>query len=87
MRRRDIFMIVIVALVSGIISLFIATAIFSSPKQRSAKVPIVVPINPNFPDVKNDPTYNVIFNSNALDPTQPVTIGGSNNQSPFNSSQ
>jgi hypothetical protein len=87
MKREDIIKIGLVAGISAIISLFIAGAIFNSPTKHNQKVPVVTPISTSFPDVSNDPNYTGIFNNKALDPTQPVQIGNSQNSSPFTGSQ
>jgi len=84
MKQKDVVTLVIVGMVAGVISLFVAGNIFS-PKKYTTKVPVAPKIDATFPDVKNDPTYNVIFNPNALDLTVPVQIGGNQNQAPFNS--
>jgi hypothetical protein len=83
MKQKDVLTLVIVGLVAAVISFFVAGNIFS-PQKYSTKVPVAPKIDATFPDVKNDPTYNVIFNPNALDLTVPVQIGGSQNQAPFN---
>jgi hypothetical protein len=86
MKRRDIVILIGVAVISGIFSLVLANALFS-PKKLTQKVPVVQKISDSFPDVKNDPTYNSFLNDKALDLTQPVQIGPHNqNQKPFNSS-
>jgi hypothetical protein len=87
MKREDIVKIGLVAAISAIVSVFIAGAIFNSPAKHNQKVPVVPPISTSFPDVANDPNYTGIFNSSALDPTQPVQIGNSQNSSPFTGSQ
>ncbi|MGA3150690.1 MAG: hypothetical protein ABSD10_03730 [Candidatus Saccharimonadales bacterium] len=87
MKRDDIIKIALVAGFSAIISFVIAGAIFNSPAKHDQKVPVVQSINSSFPDVANDPSYNVIFNSNALDPTQTVQIGNSQNTAPFTGSR
>ena len=86
MKRKDIMMLVVVALITGIISLLITNVIFSTPKDRGAKVPTVGVMPTALPDVKNDPAYKAFLNSNAIDPTQPVQIGNSQNSTPFNTS-
>jgi hypothetical protein len=45
--------------------------------------PVVEKIPSSLPDVKNDSNYNSFINSNALDPTQPVQIGNTQNKNPF----
>ena len=87
MKRDDIIKIVLVAGISAIASLIIAGAIFNSPAKHNQKVPQVTAISTTFPDVANDPNYTGIFNSNALDPTQPVQIGNSQNSAPFSGTQ
>jgi hypothetical protein len=86
MKRDDIIKVAVVAGFSAIISLVIAGALFNSPAKHNQKVPVVQPISTTFPDVANDPSYSGIFNSGALDPTQPVQIGNSQNTSPFSGS-
>jgi len=86
MKQKDLLPIVGVALVTAIISLILSSILFGSPKQRTAKTPVVESIGTSLPDVKNDPKYKSIFNSQALDPTQPVIIDGNNqNNKLFNS--
>lgn len=86
MRRREIVLITTAAVIAAIISLAVSSLVFNAPSGRS-KVPVVEAINPNFPDVKNDPAYSSFLNRNALDPTQPIQIGNTKNTSPFNPSQ
>jgi len=87
MKRKELITVVVVAIASGLLSLVIAGALFSSPSQRNSKVPLVQPISSTFPDVKNDPNYNFFLNPSALDPTQPIQIGNSQNNTPFTNSQ
>ena len=82
MRQKDIPIILIIIGVSAVISLFVSKAIFSSPKNRQQKVDVVQPITSDFP--KPDSHY---FNSNAIDPTQLITIGQNANPNPFSSSR
>lgn len=82
MKSKDVAVIGFVALVAAVLSFVVASAIFK-PTAGSTQVPEVSAIDSSFPDVKNDSNYNTFFNSNALDPTQPVTIGNQNNNVPF----
>lgn len=84
MRRNDIIIIAGVAVVTAIFSLILTSLLFSGPKNRGAKVPVSQAITTTFPDVKNDPAYNNFFNTNALDPAQPVSVGNAQNNQPFN---
>lgn len=87
MKRKELMTVAVVAIVSAIVSLVIANALFSSPTQRTAKVPQVQTITNTFPDVVNDPQYNFFLNPSALDPTQPIQIGNNQNTTPFTNSQ
>ena len=87
MRRKDIFTFVGIGIIAAIISSIIAGAIFTSEKQRSEKVPVVEPISADFPAVKTDSQYQAIFNDKALDPTQLIKIGTSQNNTPFSDSR
>lgn len=87
MKRADILRLVVVAVVAGMFSLIVTSVIFSVPKNRSSKVPTVDAIPTAMPDVKNDPSYQTFLNNQAIDLTQPVTIGNSQNTTPFNGSQ
>ncbi|MEX2006751.1 MAG: hypothetical protein WD877_01045 [Candidatus Saccharimonadales bacterium] len=83
MKRKDIFSLVVTAVVTGLISLFITNALFKTPQSRAGQVPQAPVITTIFPDVKNDPAYKAFLNEQALDPTQPIQIGNTNNTSPF----
>lgn len=87
MKRKDILAIVGAGLIAAVISVIIAGAIFNSKTARSVKVPVVSPISSDFPDIVHDSKYKIIFNDKALDPTQLIKIGTSQNQQPFNGSQ
>lgn len=85
MKRRDIILIVSVAVITGILSLLISGVIFSVPKNRSSKVPTADIVPTALPDIKNDSSYKAFLNTNALDPAQPVQVGNTQNSTPFNS--
>jgi hypothetical protein len=85
MRKQDQTIIIVIAIISAVISLILASVLFGSPTKRNATVPIVQTIGTSLPDIKNDSSYNSFLNSNAIDPSQPVQTGSSQNQSPFNS--
>jgi hypothetical protein len=76
--------LIAVAVITAIISLIISSALFNSPAKHSLKAPVVQSLPSSFPDIKNDPAYKGFLNDRALDATQPVQIGNSQNNSPFN---
>jgi len=84
MKRSDLTLLTSIAVVAALISYFVAGSVFNSPSKRT-KVPVVETLSPSFPDVKNDPAYQLFMYPGALDPTQPIQIGNSNNSAPFNS--
>ncbi|MBI2589284.1 hypothetical protein HYW35_03755 [Candidatus Saccharibacteria bacterium] len=85
MKHKDMAVLITVAVITGFISLIMASIFFSVPQTRSSKVPVVDTITTSLPDIKNEPVYQSIFNSKALDPAQPVQIGNTQNNTPFNS--
>ncbi len=87
MKQKDILTVVGAGVIAAIISMIIAGTILNSTTAHSVKVPIVSPISSDFPDIAHDSQYKVIFNDKALDPTQLIKIGTSQNQQPFNNSQ
>lgn len=85
MKQKDSkLMLIVVAAITAVISLIISSAIFSSPKHHDLTAPVVQPLSSTFPDIKNDPNYNTFLNDKALDPTQPVQVGNTQNNAPFN---
>jgi hypothetical protein len=85
MNRKTIMALVVIVIIAFIFSSFLSNAIFNPSKKRSASVPVIQPISSTFPDVKSDPNYKNVFNAQALDPTQLIQIGTSQNATPFNS--
>ena len=81
MKQKDIALIVVIVFVSVIASLFVSRLIFVKPANRQQKVEVVQPISPDI--TKPDSAY---FNTNAFDPTQPITISQNANPDPFSGS-
>lgn len=79
MKRKDILVIVFVIGFSAVFSFFVSNLIFGSPAQHQQQVEDVAPIADSFE--KPDSRY---FNEKSLNPTKVITIGGDNNQQPFN---
>jgi hypothetical protein len=85
MQKKDLPLIAVIVIISAVISSILANIAFTSPKHRTESAPVVPVISSSFPDVQNDDQYKSIFNTNALDPTQLIQIGTSQNTAPFNS--
>lgn len=79
MKQNDLAMVIIVTVVSGAAAYFLSNLLITSPKNRKEKVEVVQPISAIFPEA--DKKY---FNEQSYNPTQLITIGNDNNNTPFN---
>ncbi|MBX4197094.1 hypothetical protein KW801_00875 [Candidatus Saccharibacteria bacterium] len=79
MKQKDLLIVGITAFVAAIFSIVLSGVLFGSPKKNPIKVPVVDKISSTFPSPQNDDNYKVFFNDKALNPTQLIQIGGSNN--------
>jgi hypothetical protein len=79
MKQKDIAIIVIVVIVSGLASFFLSNKLFAIPNDQRAEVEVIDPITADFP--QPDERY---FNSKSVDPTQSIKIGDNENPKPFN---
>jgi hypothetical protein len=75
MKQKDIALIGVMVLIGAVVALVISRLIFSSPKNRQQTAEVVDVITPEFP--APPPKY---FNSNAVNPAQPITLGTDNKQ-------
>ncbi len=82
MKRNDKMTFVIVCIFAAVLAFFVSKSIFKA-SAHNATAPNIQVIDSNMPDVKHETSYNTIFYSGALDPTQPVQIGNSSNKQPF----
>jgi hypothetical protein len=80
MKQKDIALIIVIVAIAAFISFFVSRLLFQSGDKRAQKAEVVDVISTDFelPSTK-------YFNDKSIDPTQLITIGGSNNQNPFNS--
>ncbi|HSH18085.1 MAG TPA: hypothetical protein VK978_01740 [Candidatus Saccharimonadales bacterium] len=79
MKQKDIPLILIIVIVSGMISFFAARMLFTTEKDRTVAAEVVDPISAEFTQPSNQ-----YFNSNALNPTLQIQIGDNVNINPFN---
>ena len=77
MKQKDIALIAIVVVISAVISLVVSSALIA-PSKIKQQAEVAQPITTDFPSP--DKTY---FNSQAFDPTKPITIGQNSNSDPF----
>ena len=79
MKQKDITLIIVVAFISGVISITVSKYFIAPPKNRQQKVEVVEVISSEFPEP--DKTY---FNKDSIDPTKLINIGDNSNPQPFN---
>jgi mannitol-specific phosphotransferase system IIBC component len=71
MKKSDIAMIIFIASVSVLVAYFVANAVIGNTKDEAVTVKTADPITTDI--VEPDPT---VFNTNAINPTVEVIIGG-----------
>jgi hypothetical protein len=88
MKQKDYLTLAVIIIIAAVFSIILAGKIFGgSLSKHNLTAPQVQTISSSFPDIKNDPSYNKVFNNNALNPTQLIQIGTNQNPSSFNGSQ
>lgn len=81
MKQKDIALIAVIVIISGMLSFFVSHLLFAPPKNRQQKVEVVDLITTDFSLPSNK-----YFNTQSIDPTQLILIGNSSNLTPFNGS-
>ncbi len=79
MKQKDWILIIVIAFVSGVLSLLLSGVLFSSDEVRSQKVEVVPVISAELEET--DDRY---FNDKALNPARDIEIGSDPNADPFN---
>lgn len=81
MKKNDILIITVVAIVSGVFSFILANFLFGGAKKFNLDAPLVQPITAEFknPDTK-------YFNKESLDITKDITVQENSNNQPFSTS-
>ena len=79
MKQKDIALIAVIIVISGIFSFIISNYVFVTPKDRQSQVEVVPQISSTF----NQPDKR-FYNSSAFDPTRIIVIGQNSNADPFN---
>lgn len=82
MKQKDVLLLAVVIIISGIASTIISSKIVVSPKVRQQQVEVAPTVSPDLPS-----TNQAYFNSNAYDPSYQIQIGPSTNTNPLNGSQ
>lgn len=79
MKQKDIMLIAVIVVVSGVLSFFLSNLVIGTPQKSGLKVEVVEPITSDFPTPDNK-----YFNEKSINPTQVITIDATNNPQPFN---
>ena len=79
MKKRDITVIITIAIIAGVFSLVISNLLFGGSKAYDLKAPKVESISAEF--ISPDSRY---FNSRSIDPTVDIKIGDNNNPDALN---
>jgi hypothetical protein len=79
MKKKDILIVVMVAIVTGLISLLAANYLFGGTKAYNLKAPTVDAISADF-KLPSD----AYFNKQSINLTKNITIGEGGNNTPFN---
>ena len=78
MKQKDIVLIVVIVVISGVISFVVSGKLIVPSKNLKQEAEVVKPISAQFN--KPDKRY---FNSNSINPTKLIQIGQNNNPDPF----
>ncbi len=78
MKQKDIALIAIIIIFSGMISFFAGRYLFATPDNRQVKAEVVDAISTEF--IQPSTKY---FNERSVNPTQLIQIGDGSNVTPF----
>ena len=82
MKQKDIALIVVLCILSGIVALILSQLVFSSKADKQQTAEVVDVITADFPDPPKK-----YFNADSVDPTQLIKITDNNNTNPFKDQQ
>lgn len=77
MKQKDLAPM-IAAIVFCAIVAFVLSTLLIKGHSDDRQVKTAGEVSTQFPDVRNDPKYNSIFNKNAIDPAQPIKVDNNN---------
>jgi hypothetical protein len=80
MKKTDWALIILIVILAGVISYFVASALLPAPNKDPQSVPTAEAITSSVNKPASDST---IFNADAINPTVRVTIGDQSDKPPF----
>ena len=78
MKQKDIALIIVIVFISGVISYILSNMLITNSDNRSTEVEVVEAISSDL----TEPSTNY-FNEKAINPTQLIQIGDSDNPQPL----
>ncbi len=82
MKQKDILLIVVLSIISGVVALLLSQVVFASKSDKQQTAEVVDVITSDFPDPPKK-----YFNADSVDPTQLIQIVDNNNTNPFKNKQ
>jgi hypothetical protein len=79
MKQKDLALILVIIIVSGMISFFAGRLLFAAPEDRQVKAEVVDAITSDFSQPSSK-----YFNERSINPTKLISIGDNSNVTPFN---
>lgn len=79
MKQKDLTLVIVIAVVSGILSLLLSNMLFAKPENMQVKAEYVDPISKEFEQPSTE-----YFNGTSINLTQLIRIGDGSNITPFN---
>lgn len=80
MKSKDKFTIIAIAVFSAVASIILSNTFIGGDSKKNQTVEIVTPITAELQELPKE-----YYNSNAINPTQTIQIGGENTNQPFGS--
>ena len=80
MKSKDKFTIILIAVFSAVVSIILSGMFIGGEGNKDQTIEIVTPISAEFLELPKE-----YYNSNAINPTQIIQIGGENTNQPFGS--
>lgn len=78
MKSKDLFPIIVLGIVSGVVSIIVSNIVISSDENRSQKVEVVMPIKTTFERPPSE-----FYNERSVNPTKTIIIGQDRSEQPF----
>ena len=82
MKKNDIVAVVVIVVIAGVFSYFIANAVIGAPQNDPVQIEKVTPVGATFPTPDSR-----VFNETSVDPTVEISGDGQVSDQPFSNEQ